>query len=748
MVAAIGYCLRKYRIMKKCRRLGGWMFLFASIVSCMFTTVYAAEKPMNVVFILVDDLGFMDVGCNNPNTFYETPHVDRIAARGMRFTHGYAANPVCSPTRFSILTGKYPTRAGATNYFSGKRAGRFLPAELHDRMPLEEVTLAETLRESGYATFFAGKWHLGPTEEFWPEHQGFDVNRGGIERGGPYGGNKYFSPYGNPRLADGPAGEHLPDRLATEAADFIAAHQDQPFFVFLSFYSVHTPLIARDDLRQKYEAKAAAMTFDAALEFAEEEQNLPTDETRRVRMIQRHATYAAMVEAMDQAVGKVLDQLDRLGLAENTAIVFTSDNGGLSTAEGSPTSNHPLRAGKGWLYEGGIREPFLVVWPGVTAPGSVCERPVISTDFYPTLLEITGSAARPEQHRDGVSLAPLLRGDGDLPERTLFWHYPHYANQGGFPAGAVRRGPWKLLERYEDGRVHLYHLAEDPSEQHDLAESQPERVAELRAALHRWYREVDAKFLRATPDGPLPWRPSKTVRLRLMSYNIHHGRGADGEVNLERIAKTIRAQQPDLVALQELDRKTSRVDGQDQLAELARLTEMLGVFGKSMDFDGGEYGLGILSRFEITEHQVFTLPSSPEREQRIALEARIRVPELPPLIFVSTHFDHLRGDHDRMRQAERLIELFSSGPSLAILAGDLNATPDSPAIERLKSHWHMADYFLPARPTVPADQPRDKIDYILLEKQQPWQIQAVEVIDDSISSDHLPLVVEVEWLAE
>ena len=467
----------------------------------------AANKPLNVVFFLVDDLGFMDVGCNNPKTFYETPNIDRLAQTGMRFTNGYAANPVCSPTRYSIMTGKYPSRVGATNFFSGKRAGRFLPAPLNDRMPLEEVTIAEALKEHGYATFFAGKWHLGPTAEFWPRNQGFDVNKGGWSRGGPYGGKRYFSPYGNPRLEDGPPGEHLPDRLARETADFIEAHRQGPFFAYLAFYSVHTPLMAPDDLVEKYRKKAERLGLDRREQFAEEEQILPIDQPRRVRVVQSHAVYAAMVEAMDRAVGKVLSKLDELGLTENTAVFFMSDNGGLSTSEGLPTSNLPLRGGKGWLYEGGIREPFLIRWPGVTRPGSTCDVPVISTDFYPTMLEMAGLPARPEQHRDGASLAPLLSGSGRLDREALFWHYPHYSNQGGFPGGAIRMGDWKLIERFEDGRVHLYNLKEDIGERHDLAEKHPERVAAMRRRLHEWYRQVDAKFLRPKPDGPEPWRP-------------------------------------------------------------------------------------------------------------------------------------------------------------------------------------------------------------------------------------------------
>ena len=319
----------------------------------------------NVVFFLVDDLGFMDIGTNNPDTFYETPNIDRLAASGMRFTNGYAANPVCSPTRYSIMTGKYPSRIDATNYFSGTQSGRFNPAPLFDRMPLEETTIAEALKQNGYATFFAGKWHLGPTQEFWPTKQGFDVNKGGFAKGGPYGGDKYFSPYGNPRLEDGPKGEHLPDRLSRETAEFIEQNQKKPFFTYLSFYSVHTPLMAPEALVAKYQAKAIKLGLTDKTAFGTEETvgNDGKTKQQRLRILQNHAVYAAMVESMDKAVGRVLDKLDELKLADDTIVILTSDNGGLSTSEGWPTSNLPLRGGKGWVYEGGIREAFMVRAP-------------------------------------------------------------------------------------------------------------------------------------------------------------------------------------------------------------------------------------------------------------------------------------------------------------------------------------------------------------------------------------------------
>jgi len=459
------------------------------------------RKRTNFVFFLVDDLGWTDLGCFG-STFYETPNVDRLAAGSMRFTNAYAACPVCSPTRASIMTGKYPARLRTTDYFGAPQpdtVGRrwpksrpLLPARYRNRLPLEEVTLAEAFKSNGYATFFAGKWHLGP-EGYFPEDQGFDVNKGGIERGGPYGGNKYFSPYGNPRLSDGPAGEHLPDRLATETCRFIEAHQEEPFLAYLAFYSVHTPLMARADLKAKYEKQATQVVHEGPAWGQEG--------SRKVRLVQDHAVYAGMVEAMDQAVGKVLDTLDALDLTDDTIIFFMSDNGGLSTSEGHPTSNLPLRAGKGWLYEGGIREPMMVRWPGVAPAGSVCSEPVISTDFYPTMLEMAGVPARPGQHMDGRSMVPLLKQRGPGKTRAIYWHYPHYGNQGGSPGGAVRLGDYKLIEFYEDNHIELYNLKDDLGEQHDLAATMPQKAAELRQMLHAWRADVGAAMPSLNPNA-------------------------------------------------------------------------------------------------------------------------------------------------------------------------------------------------------------------------------------------------------
>jgi arylsulfatase A-like enzyme len=469
------------------------------------------NRPLNIVFFLADDLGQRDTGCYG-STFYETPHLDRLAREGARFTDAYAACPVCSPTRASILTGQWPQRTGVTDYIGApatperwKANTRALPPPFTEHLPLENVTIAEALKAAGYATFFAGKWHLGP-EGHWPENQGFDVNKGGIDRGGPYGGEKYFSPYGNPRLPDGPPGEHLPDRLATETARFIEANRDRPFFAFYSFYDVHTPLLARPDLKRKYEAKRARLGLT---------ETWGREEPRDVRLSQDHVVYAAMVEAMDQAVGKVLAKLDELGLRENTLVIFTSDNGGLSTSEGWPTSNAPLRAGKGWLYEGGVREPLLIRWPGVTKPGSTISAPVSSPDFFPTLLEAARCRPARGQNLDGRSLLPLLKGR-PLPERTLFWHYPHYGNQGGAPGAAIRRGDWKLIAWQEDGRMELFHLGRDPGETTDLAAKEPRRVRALLKELRAWQKQVGAKpstpnpaYDPQRPDGRFAARPTR-----------------------------------------------------------------------------------------------------------------------------------------------------------------------------------------------------------------------------------------------
>lgn len=471
------------------------MRLLTGLILLVFFLGCRVAEPTNIVFILADDLGYMDVGAYNPDTFYETPNIDRLATEGVRFTQGYAAAPVCSPTRASLLTGLYPSRMATTDYFGAPqpeevsihwtRNKPLLPAKYEPQLPHSQVTVAEALSAAGYRTFWAGKWHLGG-EGSYPEDHGFEINRGGWEADGPYRPGNYFVPYDNPRMEDGLGGEHLPARLAAETVKFISENQERPFMAFLSFYSAHTPLTARPDLRSKYEEKPAPQA------------EWGTEGERQVRLTQNHAVYAAMVESMDQAVGTVLVALDELDLVRNTVVLFTSNNGGLSTSEGHPTGNLPLRAGKGWMYEGGIRKPLLMRWPAILKGGRVENAPVTSPDFMPTLLQI---ARLPEpDFTDGKSLLPLLM-ERRAPERDLYWHYPHYyGNQGGSPSSAVRRGDWKLIRFYEDDREELYNLAADVSELTDHASSQPEVRNELSKSLDSWLDQVNARLPTPNPD--------------------------------------------------------------------------------------------------------------------------------------------------------------------------------------------------------------------------------------------------------
>ena len=444
------------------------LFLFAACSSLL-----AADKP-NIVFILADDLGQMDIRAFNPKTFYETPNIDGLAKRGMKFTQGYAACCVCSPTRGSIMTGKYPPRFGITNFIPGGRTGKLLPAPNAGQLALQEVTIAESLRDAGYATFMSGKWHLG-NEGFMPKDQGFTHDASAAT--GPTSDIKKDA--GDPKKTD---------RICDDAIAFIEANKDKPFYAYLPFNAPHVPIGARADLVAKWEAKAKQAPADA---FGDEGKN-------KVRLVQNNAVYAAMLEQLDTGIGRVLSALEKNGLTEKTIIVFMSDNGGLSTAEGSPTSNLPLRSGKGWPYEGGVREPLIVVAPGVAKPASTCDSPVISTDFYPTLLQLAGQPLKPEQHLDGVSFLPLLKGESASRGKPLFWHYPHYANQGGSPNSVIRDGDWKLIEWHEDGALELYNIAQDLSEKTNLAIEQPDKVKELHAKLIAWRKEVGA--LMPTPN--------------------------------------------------------------------------------------------------------------------------------------------------------------------------------------------------------------------------------------------------------
>lgn len=444
------------------------------------------NKKPNFVLILIDDLGAKDLGCYG-STFYETPNIDRLAQEGMRFTDAYSACPVCSPTRASLMTGQDTARLHFTGHITAigrhrhPKNSRIIPPADRMYLPLDEVTIAEALKPAGYASASIGKWHLG-TEKYWPEAQGFDLNIAGWTHGSP---PAYFYPYKNPSskwnpliptLKGGKPGEYLTDRLTDESIKFIKANKERPFFLYLTHYAVHTPLQAPEPLVNKYKAK------------------LKTDQS------QKNATYAAMIENLDANVGRVLQALEQLALVNDTVVFFTSDNGG----DARVTNNAPLRAGKGCLYEGGIRVPLLVKWPGRVKAGSICHTSVTSEDLYPTIMQIVGDRARPGEKIDGKSLLPLLTGKGRLKREAIYWYYPHYSPQAKQPGAAVRAGNCKLIEHYDPLGVELYNLADDIGEQVNLAEKMPQKAEELRNKLHNWLEAVGAKMHTLNPDYKKP----------------------------------------------------------------------------------------------------------------------------------------------------------------------------------------------------------------------------------------------------
>ena len=459
-------------------RKGLAMFAHFLVLCCFIVaagradSVLAAERAPNIVFILIDDLGWMDLACQG-NKLVETPHIDRLMKQGMRFTSAYAAAPVCSPTRAAILTGRSPARLQITNHTPDRSSftpddALLLPATMCEHLPTEEVTIAERLRAAGYATAFLGKWHLSGggrgKPEFEPTRQGFDVNIGGCGYGGP---PTFFDPYGIPNLPDRREGEYLPDRLADEAITYMRKHRDDPFMLFLWNYTVHWPMEAPQKLLDKYADRKGRGLND----------------TR----------YGAMIEAMDAAVGRVLAELDSLELADDTLVVFTSDNGGFAGV----SDNRPLRAAKGHLYEGGIRVPMAVRWPGVVKPGTTCEAPVISTDFFPTLLDVARLKPNDDVSLDGASIMPLLRGE-TIERDAIYFHYPNYAwHRSNRLGGAIRAGRYKLIERFDDGSLELFDLDRDLSERENLAESMPQKAAELQQKLAAWRKAVGAQMPRA-----------------------------------------------------------------------------------------------------------------------------------------------------------------------------------------------------------------------------------------------------------
>jgi len=436
------------------------------------------EKVPNVLFILVDDMGYADLGYAG-STFHETPNIDKLAKESWQFTNGYSGSRVCSPARATIMTGQFTSSHGITDWIGAKageawrehkRHDPMLPADYVHHLPKESTTLAEAFKANGYKTFFAGKWHLGD-EGNYPEDHGFDENVGGWDKGSPTGG--FFSPYKNPKLKDGPDGENLTLRLANEVADFMGRSKEKPFFAFLSFYAVHAPVQTSKEKWAKYRDKAEAMGIaDHGFEMGEK---LP------FRMVQDNPNYAGLVEYVDDAVGIVLQQLETLGLDENTIVVFTSDNGGVVAGDAYATSNLLVKGGKGQHWEGGVRVPYLIKVPG-TQPQAPIDYPVVGADFLPTLVDFISGEVAISQEIEGTSLKPIIEGQ-KLQERPIFWHYPHYGNQGGVPSAMVRAGDWKLIRYYEDGHEELYRLPEDPFEENELSGAYPNKKEALSVLL-------------------------------------------------------------------------------------------------------------------------------------------------------------------------------------------------------------------------------------------------------------------------
>lgn len=448
----------------------------------------------NIVYILIDDMGWKDLGCYGSG-YYETPCIDKLAQEGMLFDHAYAACPVCSPTRASIMSGKYPARVKVTDWIGAAARGKLIDAPYVDHLPLEEVSLASSLRAGGYATWHVGKWHLGQ-RDFYPEKHGFDVNRGGSHVGHPRHG--YFSPYHLEHLEEGPEGEYLTDRLTDESIKLIKTRdRRKPFFLNLWHYTVHTPIQAKAQDIAYFEKKAHLLGLDKQKPFAEGE-HFPCEHKKNERVtrriVQSDPVYAAMIYNLDWNIGRLMQVLEEEQILEDTLVIFTSDNGGLATAEGSPTCNAPLSEGKGWMYDGGVREPLIVYWKGYVQKGRVSHRLVSSPDFYPTLLEVAGVELMPHQHIDGESFYDVLLGEETERKNPIFWHYPHYGNQGGTPYSAIREGNHKLIYFYEDESCALYNLLEDIGEKHNLAEEKIDLCRSMLQKLKDWIVEVDGEI--------------------------------------------------------------------------------------------------------------------------------------------------------------------------------------------------------------------------------------------------------------
>jgi arylsulfatase A-like enzyme len=470
--------------------------VFISGVILLLSACQNEIENKNVLFILADDYGYNDLSYRGSD-FYETPNIDRIANEGMVFNDGYASCQVCSPSRASIMSGKNPARHGITDFIGAKagenwrtkgRGNQLLPPEYVRNLPLEYTTLPEAMKEKGYTTYFSGKWHLG-SKGSWPEDHGFDINKGGWDAGSPRGG--YFSPFNNPNLENKKDGENLSMRLANETVDFLKENKDNKFFAYLSFYAVHGPIQTTNKKWEKYRNKAEKNGIA--------ERGFEMGHFLPIRQVQDNPIYGGLVESMDDAVGVVLDALEELGLDKNTIVIFTSDNGGVAAGDAFSTSNQPLRAGKGYQFEGGIREPYFIKVPWLNTAGKECNVPVTGTDFYPTILDLVGADLKPEEHSDGVSLLPLLEGK-TIEDRPLIWHYPHYGNQGGEPSSIIREGDWKMIHYYEDGREELYNLKDDLSETTDVASNNRGLVIKMHKTLFDYLNEVGARFPEKDPE--------------------------------------------------------------------------------------------------------------------------------------------------------------------------------------------------------------------------------------------------------
>ena len=435
----------------------------------------------NVIFILVDDLGWNDLGYTG-SKFYESPNIDTLSNYSFQFTNAYSASPVCSPTRASIMTGKHPSRVNITDWIPGndpKDKPLLGPQDL-DALPLEEITIAEELKSSGYNTFYVGKWHLG-SQGSYPEDHGFDINIGGFEKGSPMGG--YYSPYKNPKLSDGPEGEYLTDRLTDEALGLINNRDSsKPFALFLSYYNVHTPIQANLEYVDYFKEKLSRMN-DNVVKTRDEGDAL-------TRLNQTDAEYASMVYAVDENIGKLINGLKDNGLYEKSLIIFTSDNGGLSTLKRvAPTSVYPLRAGKGWLYEGGIKIPQLIKLPG-NIEKEIVDDITVSYDLFPTILDVAG--IRNENKIDGISLIPRLLEKSKIDRENVYWHFPHYHGSLWKPGSAIRSGDWKLIFDYESNEAKLFDLKEDPSELNDISNLFNEEKERLIVELEKMKKETNA----------------------------------------------------------------------------------------------------------------------------------------------------------------------------------------------------------------------------------------------------------------